>query len=419
MTSRKLLKAILPLIAIGVSAAIAQYLINSQEGKKQPELKEKVWQVDVIQASRQSLAPGITLYGRVETQEQLQAAAPGAGIVEQIKVRSGDTATKGDVLVTLDRRDFESQLIQANSEFEELQSEIIELKIRHASNQASLKTERELLQLAEDDVKRMRKLKNQNLGSDATLSEALNTLGRQQLSLQSRQLEVDSFPAKLQMLKSRQLQYGAKQRDAKLMIERSEVFAPFDAIINSVPVSVGDRVAIGQTLISLYPVHSLEIRAHIPHSYVAGIQTALANGEIIQAQIKRGATRLQFDLTRLSGDATATGIDAFFDTGNASVELRPGELLSLTLSLPSQSNVIAIPFQAIYGNSRIYLKRDNRLVGIDVDSVGQFNTGADGSNTRLLVRSDKIKDGDSIVITHLPNAISGLKVRTVENDTAQ
>lgn len=421
MTIRKLLKALLPVIVIGVSASIAWYLVNSKEQKQQPGLKEKIWQVDVIPAIRQSLSPSIILYGRVESPEQLQAAAPGAGIVEQVNVRSGDSVTKGDILLKLDRRDFESQHIQAESELGDLQSQMSELKIRHSANLASLKTERELLQLAEQDVTRMRKLKNQNLGSDTTLSDALNTLGRQQLSLQNRKLEVDSFPAKLQMLEARQKQSEARLVDAKLKIERSQVIAPFDAMINSVPVSTGDRVSIGQNLITLYPVHSLEIRAHIPHAYIANIQAAMANGKALRAETRRGQSRLEFDLIRLSGDAKATGIDAYFDTGDTSLSLRPGELLTLTLSLPAQSDVIEIPFQSIYGNARIYLNRDNRLLGIDVESVGQYQAekGTGKSEARLLIRSELIKDDDLIVTTHLPNAVSGLKVRTVDNDKTQ
>lgn len=421
MTLRKLLKALLPVIVIGVSLTIAWYLVKSKDQKKQPELKEKVWQVDVIPATRQSLSPSITLYGRVESPEQLQAAAPGAGIVEQVNVRSGDSVTTGDILLSLDRRDFESQRIQAESELGDLQSQVSELKIRHSANRASLKTERELLQLAEQNVARMRKLKNQNLGSDTTLSDALNTLGRQQLSLQNRQLEVDSFPARLQMLEARQKQSEARLVDARLKIERSQVIAPFDAMINSVPVSVGDRVSIGQNLITLYSVYSLEIRAHIPHAYIADIQAAMANGKALRAETRRGQSKLAFDLIRLSGDAKATGIDAYFGTGDSSLSLRPGELLTLTLSLPAQSDVIAIPFQSIYGNARIYLKRDNRLLGIDVEAVGQYQAenGTGGSEARLLIRSELIKDDDLVVTTHLPNSVSGLKVRTVDNDKTQ
>ncbi len=421
MTSRKFLKALLPFVVVGVSMAIANHMIDTRAEKKQPELREKIWQVDVIEASRQSLSPSITLYGRVESPEQLQAAAPGAGIVDQINVRQGDGAVKGDILVSMDRRDFETQRVQAESELSDLKSQMSELKIRHNANLALLETERELLKLAEADVVRMRKLKNQNLGSATTLSEALNSRGRQQLSLQNRQLDVDSFPAKLQMLEARQQQSRARLAEAKLRIERSTVIAPFHAIISSVPISVGDRVSVGQNLITLYPVHSLEIRAHIPHNYIADIQAAMINSEQLKAQIKGRQAGLEFKLIRLSGDAKATGIDAYFDTATISQSLRPGELLTLTLALSPEPGVLAIPYQAIYGNARIYVKRDNRLVGIDVETVGQFRAKneAGTTGTRLLIRSELIKDDDFIVVTHLPNAITGLKVRTVKNDTSQ
>jgi len=412
MNARRIIKFILPILVIALAVMTMNYLINSKAARKKPELKEKVWQVDVINASRQTLSPGITLYGRVESPEQLQAAAPGAGIVEKVLVRSGDRVSKGQPLVSLDRRDFESQLVQARSSLKEVQSQLDELKIRHRSNQTSLTTEKELLKLAEEEVERMRKLKNQNLGAESALSVARSALGRQQLAVQNRQFEVESFPAKIQMLEAQQSKFGVDLQDAKLMIERSEVVAPFDGVINASPVSVGDRVATGQTLISLYPTQSLEIRAHIPFRYIADIQNAIASEQKPVALWKRDEALTSFELKRLSGDAKPSGMDAFFDTGDASQTLRPGELLSLNLSLPPEEEVFSVPFQAIYGNSRIFLLRDDRLEGIDVETVGQFFQADRGA--RLLVRSEEINDGDAIVITHLPNAVTGLKVRTAE-----
>ena len=417
MNPRRIIKAILPIIVIALAVGAMNYLVNSKAARKQPELREKVWQVDAITARRQTLSPGITLYGRVESPEQLQAAAPGAGIVEQVLVRSGDTVDKGQTLVRLDQRDFESQLVQAQSELKEIQSQMAELKIRHSSNLSSLATEKELLQLAEAEVERMRKLKNQNLGADSALSVARIALGRQQLAVQNRQFEVESFSAKLQILEAQKSKFQVKLNDARLMIERSEVVAPFEAVINSAPVSVGDRVATGQILVTLYPIQSLEIRAHIPFRYVADIQTAISQSQMPTARWRRQDEMLSFELNRLSGDAKPSGLDAYFSTGEASQALRPGELLSLNLSLPPESGVFAIPFQAIYGNSRIFLLRDDRLEGIDVETVGQFFQT--GKGAQLLVRSEQINDGDAIVITHLPNAVTGLKVRTIENDTAQ
>lgn len=411
MNSRNSIKLFLPLIILAIAAALVYYLVISKPEREQPELKEKVWQVDVINAKRQTLSPSITLYGRVESPEQLQAAAPGAGIVDSVHVRTGDKVVQGQTLLTLDRRDFDSLKVQAGSELSEIESQIEELKIRYRSNTASLKTEQELLRLAEAEVDRMRQLKNQNLGSATTLSDARSVLGRQQLSLQNRQLEVDSFPARLHMLEAKQMKVRTQLGDAERMIERSEVTAAFGGIISSVPVSVGDRVSIGQTLISLYPIDSLEIRAHIPATYVDDIQASIKLGATPKARLALNNQNLVIDLKRLAGEAKATGIDAYFHTGDSSRELRPGSLLSLSLSLPPAKDVIAIPFQAIYGNSRIYLLRDGRLQGIDVETFGQYYQA--NGDALLLIESEEIIDGNNIVITHLPNAVTGLKVKTL------
>lgn len=72
--------------------------------------------------------------------------------------------------------------------------------------------------------------------------------------------------------------------------------------------------------------------------------------------------------------------------------------------------MIAIPFRSIYGNNRIFLLNDGRMKAIDVESVGQFET--EQGDSLLLVRSDQINAGDQIIVTHLPNAVDGLKVKT-------
>ena len=419
MTFRKLLKILLPLVVIGIPGFIAFDMVNSKPVKKQPEPSEKIWQVEVMPVLRQSLSPSIILYGRVESPDQLKAAASGPGIVESVNISSGDIVSKGDVLVSLDRRDFRTQRILAEAELADLESQITELKIRHSSNIISLKTEQELLVLAEQEVTRMRKLKKSNLGSDTTLSEALNAQGRQQLSLQNRQFEVDSFPAKLKMLEARQKQARARLSEAELTIKRGSIVAPFDAVISSVPVSVGDRVATGDLLTSLYPLNSLEIRAHISNDFIDSIRAAITRGDSIKASLNRGEKSATFKLLRLSGEATATGIDAYFGSTANNPNLRPGELLTLTLSLPAVDDAIAVPFQAIYGNSRIYLNRENRLVGIDVETIGQIQDTKRANNTeaQLLIRSENIQSNDEIVVTHLPNAVTGLKVRAaVDNE---
>jgi multidrug efflux pump subunit AcrA (membrane-fusion protein) len=408
MPYRSLLKFVLPILVIAIALGLFQVLKASKPDRDKPQLKEKVWQVDVMLVNKDNISPELTLYGRVESPELLNAAAPAGGVISQVLVRNGTQVKRGDILVKMDRRDFASVMVQARSDLTGIKNQISELEIRHRSNQAALKTERELLELADTNVQRMLKLKKQNLGTDSVLNDARSTLGRQQLSVISREFEVESFEIKKSNLKTERNRQVARLSDAQLMVERSEVIAPFDAIVSATPVSIGDRVSTGQTLISLYPVNGLEIRAHVPARYVNSIQQEIVQGKQHHALVSTESGALQLQLIRLAGEAQASGIDAYFQSGDASYDFRPGSLLSLKFGLPQQLDVIAIPYQAIYGDSRIYLLREDRLKAVNVESVGQY-IKSDGS-TALLIRSAEINEHDQIVVTHLPNAVNGLKV---------
>ncbi len=408
MTARSQAKLVLPMLVLLVAGGIYYSLVASKTQRESPALSEKIWQIEIIEVRQQTLSPTVTLYGRIESPEQLKAAAPGGGIVDRVYVRNGARVSKGAPLVTMDKRDFSVALQQARADVRDIDSQIAELEIRNRSNRASLQTERDLMTLAEAEVERLVALKKQKLSADTALNSAHSELARRQLAVTSRELEVDSYPARLQILKARKDRSKAQYEQAKLAMDRSAVRAPFDAIISEVAVAAGDRVSLGQLLVSLFPLHALEIRAHLPINYINSVQPAIARKETLFASVVGRSDLGRFPLLRLSGEAEATGIDVYFAIDSDAVQYRPGELLALSLQLPAQSDVFAIPYQAIYGNSRIYRVDEDRLQAIDVVSIGQARTD---DQVQVLIRSDAIADGDRIVVTHLPNAVSGLKVK--------
>ena len=402
-------KFILPILVLLLAAAVYFSLVNSKTEREKPALSEKIWQIEVITAQRQALSPSITLYGRIESPEQLKAAAPGGGIIEKVFVRNGDSVKQGQQLVIMDRRDFAAALLKAEADLRDIDNQIVELKIRQQSNLASLSTERELLGLADTEVQRLLKLKEQNLSADTAINSARSELERRRLVVTSRKLDVDSYPAKLQILMARRDHARAELDQARLAMARSEVSAPFDAIISEVEVAAGDRVSLGQMLISMFPVNTLEIRAHLPINYIKSVQLAIAEGQKLDASVADRDDLGRFTVIRLAGEAEATGIDVYFAIGAIPAQLRPGELLPLSLKLPLESGVFAVPYQAIYGNSRIYRVAEDRLQAVDVRSIGQAKTA--NGQIQVLIRSDDIDSGDLIAVTHLPNAVSGLKVK--------
>ncbi len=401
---KKLSKFLLPVVVLSIAIGSFQYLKANKPERKPPQLREKVWQIETITADIQSLAPLVRLYGRVESRNLVKAGAAQKSIVTEVLARDGDKVTEGTILVELDRRDFETAVTRAEAELTNISSQLQDSDIRHQTNLLALQSEQRLLQLFLDEVSRLQQLKQNNLSSESTLNEAKRNLEKQQIAVQTRKLEVERYPATRLSIEARSKQATATLAEARLALQRSRVTAPFDGIVKQVNVSVGDQVASGQVLLEVYSPESLEIRAHLPQKYIASVQQALGAGSSINASISSQSGRV--NLLRTAGESEATGIDVFF---NASEQSRYGELLTLELKLPDQPGALAIPYQAIYGNSRVYRVINSRLQAVSVETLGQLRTAT--GEMMLLVGAENLQNGDQIVTTHLPNAVTGLLVK--------
>jgi HlyD family secretion protein len=80
------------------------------------------------------------------------------------------------------------------------------------------------------------------------------------------------------------------------------------------------------------------------------------------------------------------------------------------VKLPTQANVAALPALAIYGQNRIYRIVDQRLEALSITRVGDWTSPTGQQLT--LVRSAELRSGDQVLITQLPNAVTGLLVET-------
>jgi len=80
----------------------------------------------------------------------------------------------------------------------------------------------------------------------------------------------------------------------------------------------------------------------------------------------------------------------------------------------------------MYGSDKLYRIKDNRLQLVKVKTIGEYHQHGKiiDSETllqepELLIESDELKQGDSILSTHLPNAFSGLKVDVVDDSSVK
>jgi len=194
--------------------------------------------------------------------------------------------------------------------------------------------------------------------------------------------------------------------------DRAQVKAPFDGVITAVSIAPGERVQMGQALVSLYDRNNMEVRSQIPDRHVSLIQSSLKKGVEIKAYANSYGQTTALQLKRLSGQANlkSGGIDAIFTPEKLDHDLLLNNSLQVQVDLPSLNNTFTLPLSAIYGTNRVYRVEEGRLQSINVDILGkQFSVKQ--SQDRVIIRSKVLKERDTITTTQLPSAISGLKVK--------
>jgi biotin carboxyl carrier protein len=310
-------------------------------------------------------------------------------------VRDGDRVGEGDLLARLDPRDLEPRLAQARAELEKER-----LKLVH--DQEALEQERALLRLAEAALARADKVKAQNLGSASDVDQASEQLARARLAVTLREQSIAEHPARLASLEAR---LAEAERDAA----RGEIRAPFAARIGTVEAAAGDQLQPNQTILTLYPVDGLYLRAKVPGSRSGELRAALERGERLGARAHHAGRTFAAELERISGEADARGVDALLRL-EPQAEVPLGAFIDLVLERPPAADTIILPFAALSGGERIFAVQEGRLRAIPIQRVGELT---EGGVSAVLVRAPGLGAGARVMVTHLPNAVDGLKVEEV------
>lgn len=374
---------------------------------------EKVWRVNTVPLNFQHISPEITLYGRIETPRKSTLKSALVADVMSVSVLEGSKVDIGQQLIKLDDTDVQLLLEQRQADLAEVNALIDSEVERFKRDKGLLEQETELLQLADKAVARAKKLEQSRLASQSSLDDALANKQRQELTLKRLNYDIAEHPPRVAQLQARKKRTQALLKQAKVNLKRSNIVAPFSGRISQLDVAVGDRVRAGDSLLSLYDLESLEVRAQIPGRYISQIQKMINQGEVLVATAFIGEQKLSFKLERLSGEVKldSGGIDGLFSIIGNQQMLALGTFVELKLQLAVQHNVVALPFNALYGMNHIYRLNEGYLESVDIERVGEYTN--DKGKKLLLLRSDNLRQGDEVVSTQLPNAITGLRVEAL------
>ena len=333
--------------------------------KEEPEIlviEEKSWPVSVIEAQYGDIQPTVALFGEVITsrRSELRALVGGQVIKVGDNFKEGAVVKKGELLLRID--DFEYR----NSVTEETAK----------------------LDVMTRDFERADELFKQGSISEQFRDNALLEKTQQELVLSESEKDL---------------------RD-------TELFAPFDGVINDVQATLGKQVSTFNDKIGeIIDIKNMEVRFSISKSQYGRLLEDESEilGRAIEVRWTVGQKDLIFDasISRVGAEITSnTGGVNIFATIEMDKEqetpLRPGAFVRLRMPDKTYVSVIRIPETAVFNDEYIYIVKDQRL-----KKVGIAISGYDQSNVLIKpIEELMIQNGDLIVTNQLREAGEGVKV---------
>ncbi|MEM6531546.1 MAG: efflux RND transporter periplasmic adaptor subunit [Myxococcota bacterium] len=287
-----------------------------------PLIAIKAGQIMAMVAAGESFAPppeAVTLAAAETTTWQTRVRAVGTvraakgvvvstdspGIVRNIGFESGATVKAGQVLVRLD----------TSVEYAELQSAVAAAK------------------LAQINFDRVQKLNARKFSADSAVQ--------------------DSEAAKLQA--------DARVAQARAVISRKTITAPFSGRLGIRQVDLGQFLNVGSPVVELVSTGSVYVDFRLPQRYLANIvpglevsvsadafgeQTFSGRIESVEARVEESSRNVRYRATLENSDA----------------KLRDGMFVNLEVSIPEEKSLVVVPTTAIiyapYGNS-VYVVSDD------------------------------------------------------------
>ncbi len=352
-----------------------------------PELasQPKPPQVPVVQtmpAALETVRLSVTTHGTVVPKSESDLVAEVSGRVVHVSptLVSGGFFSKGDVLVEIERIDYEVANAQAKAQLAAAQSDLV---------------------IAQRAHRRFQSLAEAQSGSQAQEDDALNRLLIARASLE---------------------EAVARQTRAERDLARTRLAAPYDGRVRTERVDIGQFVNRGESIATLYSTDYAEIRlpvldrdlAHLPLTLARPGPAETPIEVILRAEFAGQEHTWRAEVARTEGELDSktrmvnviAQVAGPYDPPSGS-PLTVGMFVEAEILGREEANVVVLPRTALQANGRVYVVgEDDRLTFREVDILR--NTG------ETVYVKGGIAAGELVCTSSLEAAVEGQLVQRIE-----
>jgi RND family efflux transporter MFP subunit len=388
------LQALVAIIIVCVGIAGAVIFIKLKKPPQRSEQAALAPLVEVEQLKAQDIQMIVQGYGTVSPKVQVDIIPEVAGKVVYIhpELIVGGLIHANETILRIDPRDYELGVRQA-------EAAVADAKVQ-------LETEQAEGQVARTEWKQ--------LHPD---TEPTSSLVLREPQIRKAKAMLDSSEAQLEI--------------AKLRLERTNLSLPFDILITSENVDLGQYVVTGQSLAKAYGTDSIEIEVPLKDTELAWFDvfenSIFSNDESNSAKGTPAKVKAAFAgadhtwegcVVRTAGQVNKTSrmisvvveVPEPFKVIDNRPPLLPGVFVEVLIQGNILCNAVAVPRDAIREGKNVWLIKDNHLHILPLKIVR--------TDKNFAYVISKALDGANVVISSLEAVVDGTKVRTEADVTS-
>ena len=289
-----------------------------------------------VPVTRQDISETVLATGSLEGRKQVNVGAQVSGQLQQLKVKLGDSVSKGQLLAVIDP-------VIPQNDLRDAEAALDNVLAQKQAKQALLKQYRLELQ-------RQRAMRSQDASAQADLEQAEAALAQTQ--------------AELRALDAQTRQAHIKVDTAKANLGYTQISAPMDGVVIAIVTEEGQTVVSSQsapTILKLADLDTMTVKAEISEADVIRVQpgqatrfTILGDPDTQYQGVMRAIepapeseSSESSSSTTSSTSSSAIYYNGLFDVANPDHKLRVSMTAQVTIVLGESKQALAIPLSVL------------------------------------------------------------------------
>lgn len=405
-------------VLVGIGAGIVGALVATKPSAGRNAELAPPQRIGVLEIQPLPIEQVVTGYGTARALESADVPARVAAVVESVAANfaPGSRVAKGDVLVTLDKSDFEKQVAMAEEAIRvfEAQQALLDTQERALSQAAELaRSDREL---AAADLSRVEKAASDGAAQPREVDRARQGLiGATRAAVLAEDALAQVAPRR-QSLVAQRAGEQARLELARMSAARCTITAPIDGVLQVADLERGESVVPGAMIARIVD----RARIEIPIKIAASARALAPIGARVEVLARDGSTRHEGVIARVAPEddplsRTTTAYVELEQAEDAASPLAPGAFVEARIASGAAAPRIAVPRRAIRDEQIAVIEQGRvrmRRVSIDFRFTG-VPTGAAIADTDWAVLDDALAPGTLVVLDGSRSLAEGQNVEPV------